>query len=298
MTAPPSPDAVLANGTVEVRVPTAYGPRITHYGFTGGVNVLGDGAGVERETPRGLWRAYGGHRLWAAPEAFPDTYTIDDAPPAIERGERRLVVRGPRDASTGLTKSFTVELAAHGTDVIVTHTIANEGSEPRRLAPWAITVARSGGTAVIPNPHFAPQPEALLPARTMSVWRYTNFADGRFTFGERFVRLRCDPAYREPNKIGVACERGWFAYLVDGVAFVLRAAYDATAEYPDRGCSVEVYTQGAFCEIETLAPLTTVAPGQSAEHVERWSLIRDAGDGGDASLARMFARHVAEDPEG
>ncbi len=292
MTAPPSPDAVLGNGTVEVRVPTAYGPRITHYGFAGDINVLGDGAGVERETPRGLWRAYGGHRLWAAPEVFPDTYTIDDRPPSIERGERRLSVRGRRDDATGLTKAFTVEVAPHGTELVVRHTIANDGREPRTLAPWAITVARTGGAAVIPNPHFAPQPEALLPARTMAVWRYTNFADARVTFGERFLRLRCDPDAREPNKIGVACERGWFAYVVDGIAFVLRATYDPSGEYPDRGCSVEVYTQGAFCEIETLAPLTTLAPGTTAEHIERWSLLRvDAA--GDEALERRLTEHVA-----
>ena len=294
MTAPPSPDAVLDNGTVQVRVPTAYGPRITHYGFAGGVNVLGDGAGVERETPRGVWRARGGHRLWAAPEVFPDTYTLDDEPPRIERGERTVVVRGPRDATTGLTKSFSVELAPHGTDVIVRHTIANDGDVRRTLAPWGITVARTGGTAVIPNPHYAPQPDALLPARTMAVWRYTNFADGRFTFGESFVRLRCDPACGEPNKIGVACERGWFAYLVDGVAFVLRADYEPNGTYPDQGCSVEVYTQGPFCEIETLAPLRTVRPGEAAEHVERWSLIPDVVPSDDASLAKQLSEHVAE----
>ncbi len=294
MSAPPSPDAVLSNGVVEVRVPTTHGPRIAHYGFVGGINVLGDGAGVERRTPRGLWRAYGGHRLWAAPEVFPDTYTIDDAPPAIERSERRIVARGPRDATTALTKSFAVELADDGTGVTVRHTIANEGGEPRRFAPWAITVARPGGTALIPNPHFAPQPEALLPARTIAVWRYTNFADGRFALGEAFVRLRCDPAFREPNKIGVACERGWFAYLVDGIAFVLAAPYDPSGEYPDRGCSVEVYTQGPFCEVETLAPLVTVPPGGAAEHVERWSLVRDGGAGDDASLARVLGKHVGE----
>jgi len=294
VSAPPSPDAVVSNGVVEVRVPATHGPRIAHYGFVDGTNVLGDGAGVERDTPRGLWRAYGGHRLWAAPEIFPDTYTIDDAPPAIERTDRRIVARGPRDPLSGLTKSFTVEVADAGTEVTVRHAIANDGDEPRRFAPWALTVARPGGTALIPNPHFAPQPEALLPARTISVWRYTDFADGRFAFGPSFLRLRCEPGARDPNKIGVANERGWFAYAVDGVAFVLRAAYDANGEYPDRGCSVEVYSAGPFCELETLAPLVTVPPGGVAEHVERWSLVRDVDATDDASLARVLGKHVEE----
>ncbi len=294
MTEPPSPDALrLTNGVVDVGIPTAHGPRIAHYGFTGGTNVLGDGAGVERATPRGLWRAYGGHRLWAAPEIFPDTYTIDDAPPQVEASERRAVVRRARDETTGLIASIEIELEPAGTGVTVRHAIANDGPAARRLAPWAITVAAPGGTAVIPQPHFAPQPQALLPARTMALWRYTDLSDARFAFGPAFLRLRCDASSPQPNKIGVACERGWFAYLTGGSAFVIEAAYDPAGEYPDRGCSVEVYTQGPFCEIETLGPLVTLAPGGVAHHVERWSLVAvDAT--ADASLAAVLGKHVGE----
>ena len=294
MTAPQSRDALrLTNGVVDVEIPSSYGPRITHYGFRDGPNVLGDGTGVERETPRGLWRAYGGHRLWAAPEVFPDTYTVDDAPPEIDASERRAVVRRARDDDTGLIASFEVELDPDGTCVTVRHAIANDGAAARRLAPWALTVAAPGGTAVIPQPHFAPQPEALLPARTIALWRYTDLSDARFAFGPAFLRLRCDRSVPHPNKIGVACERGWFAYLTGGTAFVIQAAYDAAAEYPDSGCSVEVYTQGPFCEIETLAPLVTLPPGGVARHVEHWSLVRvDATD--DASLARVLGKHLGE----
>ena len=276
MTVPPSPDLRLTNGEVELRAPRAYGPRITHYGFAGGPNVFGDGAQAKRETPRGLWRAYGGHRLWAAPESFPETYTIDDEPPEIESAsELRATLRRARDPLTGLVASMEIELAPRGTEAVVTHVLANEGEAPRRLAPWALTVVRGGGCALIPNPEFRPQPEALLPARTMSLWSYTDLSDSRFTFGPRFVRLRCDPVRTAPTKIGVACERGWFAYAVERTAFVVRTLYDASAEYPDRGCSTEVYTEGGFYEVETLAPLVTLASGESARHVERWSLYAD-----------------------
>ncbi|HEX3549122.1 MAG TPA: hypothetical protein VHT53_02035 [Candidatus Elarobacter sp.] len=295
MTAPPSPDALrLTNGVVDVRIPRTYGPRITHFGFADGPNVLGDGAGVERVTPRGTWRAYGGHRLWAAPEVFPDTYTIDDAPPEIETFERRAVVRRARDPATGLIASMDVELEPGGTRVTVRHAIANDGPSARRLAPWAITVAAPGGTAVIPQPRFAPQPEALLPARTMALWRYTDLSDARFAFGTAFLRLRCDPSSPQPNKIGVACERGWFAYLSGRTAFVIESAYDEAGEYPDRGCSVEVYTQGPFCEVETLAPLVTLPPGGVARHVERWSLVGDVDAVDDGTLDRVLGKHLGE----
>jgi hypothetical protein len=291
VTAPRSPDLRLTNGEVELRVPRAYGPRIAWYGFAGGPNLFGDGAQAARETPRGLWRAYGGHRLWAAPESFPETYTVDDAPPEIDAdSELRATVRRARDPLTGLIASMEIALAPRGSEVVVTHVLANDGAAPRRLAPWGLTVVRGGGCALIPNPEFRPQPEALLPARTVSLWSYTDLSDPRFAFGPRFVRLRCDPERPTPNKIGVACERGWFAYVVERTAFVVRTLYEGAAEYPDRGCSVEVYTEGAFCEVETLAPLVTLAPGDSARHVERWSLHANVDDDDDDALAEMLQR--------
>jgi hypothetical protein len=293
VTAPPSPETLrLTNGVVELRVPTAYGPRVTHYGFVGGPNVFGDGAAARRETPHGTWCAYGGHRLWAAPERFPETYTVDDRPPAIESSELRATLRRARDPHTGLVATMTLELAPDASDVVVTHELANEGDAPRRLAPWGLTVVRSGGAALIPNAAFHPQPEALLPARRMVLWSYTDLSDDRFAFGPRFLRLRCDPERPAPNKIGVANERGWFAYVVERTAFVVRTSYDASAEYPDQGCSVEVYSEGGFCEVETLAPLATLAPGEVARHAERWSLARVAAED-DEALADALGKHVA-----
>ena len=294
MTAPPSPETVrLTNGVVEVHVPSAFGPRVSYYGFAGGPNVFGDAPDVRRETPHGMWRAYGGHRLWVAPERFPETYTIDARPPEIESSERRVVVRRARDAHTGLVASMDVALEPAGTGVVVTHVIENQSGRPQRLAPWGLTVVRPGGVALIPNLERRSQREALTAARTVALWSYTDLSDPRFSFGPAFVRLRCDPAFAAPNKIGVANERGWFAYLVARTAFVVRSTYDPAAEYPDRGCSAEVYTEGGFCEVETLAPLTTVAPGESARHAERWSLIGNVTADDDTTLARILAEHTA-----
>jgi hypothetical protein len=293
VTGAPSPDTLrLTNGVVDVYVATAYGPRVTHYGFAGGVNVFGDGAGAQRETPRGLWRSYGGHRLWIAPEHFPDTYTIDDRPPAIEHDGRRAVLRRARDETTGFVASIELELQPESTDVVVTHVVTNDGDRPQHVAPWGLTVVRPGGVALIPNAVRRAQRDALLPARTMTLWSYTDLSDARFAFGPSFLRLRCDPALTSPNKIGVACERGWFAYVVERTAFVTRTRFDPSAAYPDEGCSVEVYTEGPFCEVETLGPLAMLVPGGSTHHVARWSLVADVDADDDASLAHALAEHA------
>ena len=38
--------------------------------------------------------------------------------------------------------------------------------------------------------------------------------------------------------------------------------------------NTEIYTAGGFIEVETLAPLQKVAPGESAEHTERGFLFQ------------------------
>lgn|GEM_PF-5842510 len=75
-------------------------------------------------------------------------------------------------------------------------------------------------------------------------------------------------------------------------AFVVHSTYDPAADYPDRGCSVEIHTAGAFCEVETRAPLVTLAPGESIRHTERWSLLANVTAGDDTSLARTLAEHA------
>ena len=40
------------------------------------------------------------------------------------------------------------------------------------------------------------------------------------------------------------------------------------------GCNFETFAKGAFQELETLGPLTTLEPGQSVSHTEHWHLAK------------------------
>jgi hypothetical protein len=276
-------ELVLSDGVVEVRVAHAHGPRVTAFQRVGGPNVFGDAPGATRETPHGLWRAYGGHRLWAAPESFPETYTLDDAPPDIEAGPARARIRRTPDARTTFAIEIEVDLAGNG-DVRVTHRIRNDGQREATVAAWGLTIVQPGGVALIPNAAWRAQPEALQPARPYAVWHYTAMDDPRLRWGAHTIGIRCDPARPAPLKIGAGNEHGWFAYVRERTAFVVRSAYVPGAAYPDLGCSNEVYTEGAFCEVETLGPLARLAPGESTEHRETWSLLEDVDDADGAAL--------------
>ena len=284
----------LSNDDAEVILSAAAGPRILRYALAGGANMLGEHPAAAVTTPWGPWRPLGGHRLWAAPEVLPRTYAPDNDPVAVEvLGERSVRLRQTVDQS-GLEKWIAVTLATSGTAVLVEHSITNRALWPITLAPWALTIMRGGGSALIPQAPYRSHDDDLLPARPLVMWSFTDLSDRRWTLGPRFIRLRCDPALSAPQKLGVGNEQGWCAYHHAGTLFVKQFPYIAGAAYPDYGCNTETYTAGDFVEIESLGALVTLEPGQSVAHTERWALfdgVELAAD--DAALAAALAPLVA-----
>lgn len=97
------------------------------------------------------------------------------------------------------------------------------------------------------------------------------------------------------DKVTCLNQQGWAAYLRNRTLFVKRFAWVADATYPDFGSNTETYTAGTFIELETLAPLSRLGPGSSAEHVERWYLFRNVDAGAseqtlDAALGPLVAQ--------
>lgn len=78
-----------------------------------------------------------------------------------------------------------------------------------------------------------------------------------------------------PFKIGYSNLRGWLAYWLIGTLFLKHAEFDEQARYYDFGNSSECYCLDKFLELESLAPITTVAPEATATHVARWDLYSD-----------------------
>jgi len=68
----------IDNGSANVIISTEFGPRILYYALDGGENILGWHPEAAVETEFGIWKPYGGHRLWLAPENMPISYTPDN----------------------------------------------------------------------------------------------------------------------------------------------------------------------------------------------------------------------------
>ena len=104
----------------------------------------------------------------------------------------------------------------------------------------------------------------------MALWSYTRLNDPRWTFLDRHILVRQDPAVVPPMKFGAGNRQGWCAYLNGGELLLKRFPWQDQASYPDDGCNNEVFVNGDMLEIESLGPLTALAPGATVEHVETW----------------------------
>jgi hypothetical protein len=288
----------LSNDTVETIVTTAVGPRIMRYGFIDGPNAFHVVPKDRGQVGGAEWRCFGGHRIWCAPEAKPRTYEIENGPVGtVEASANRVRVANPADPISGLAKEMVIDISAQGPAVRVTHKVFNQNMWPIELAPWALSVVAGGGFVALPQEPFVSHDDDLLPARPLVVWKFTDMADKRWRWGTRYVTLRQDNDMPAPQKAGAFVSEGWAAHITPRQAFiVLTDPPDGdSSEYPDCGSNFEIYTEGAFQELETLGPLHYLEPGQSAEHVEYWYLaaikeIEDSDRSLDAVLMPVVER--------
>ncbi|MEP7134863.1 MAG: hypothetical protein ABI904_08020 [Chloroflexota bacterium] len=226
-------------------------------------------------TPYGDYHFRGGHRLWHAPEAMPRTY-IPDTALTITELHNSLILETQTEPGTGIRKRIEIRLAHDKPSLTLTHSLTNNGLWTVELAPWAITQFRLGGTVILPMPVGNTDPAGLLHNRQLSIWPYTRMHDPRVRWGDEFILFKAD-ALLPPFKIGYFNPHGWLAYWIDGTLFRKTFEAHAKSTYPDNNCNAEMYCNHLFVELESLAPLGSLKPGDSFQHVETWDVFDGLG---------------------
>ena len=266
----------ISNGEVEAIVTSDIGPRIMRYGFVGGQNFMKEFKDQLGKSGEKDWQARGGHRLWISPEDAVKTYAPDNGPIKVEVHGDAVESIEPVEPLTGLEKRITVKMAAEGSGIEILHQIRNSGSAPYRLAPWALTMMAPGGAGIHGFPPRGTHPKDLAPTNPLVMWAYTNLSDPRWHLLRKYLVLVQDPNNPVPQKLGSFNPWTWGAYLKNSELFVKRARAEGTPEeYPDYGCSFEMFTNNEFLELETVGRLVTLQPGQSVNHTENWSLHKN-----------------------
>jgi len=265
----------VSNGEVELIVTGDVGPRVIRFGFVGGQNLFKEYADQLGKSGEEKFQLRGGNRVWKAPEDPIATWAPDNVAVEIIPTATGLIARAPVEPLSSLQKEIEVSMAPSGTDVTVKHRITNRSLYTLEFSPWTLTMMAQGGVAISGFPPRGKHPVNLEATNPLVMWAYTNLADKRLTFTRKYLLLRQDPGNSEAEKLGTFNPDTWAAYLLNGEVFLKRTQADASKTYPDFGCSFETFTNNEFLEIETLGPMTKVAPGKTVEHVEHWSLHRN-----------------------
>lgn len=268
----------ISNGTIEMLVSVAFGPRIMRFHLAGEPNMffedvegaIGQSGDQFAPVGGGEWKIYGGHRLWTSPESVPRTTYPDNEPVEWRTTDRGVVLTAPEERWNQLRKEIEIEVTGDN-EVRLTHRITNTGPWAVQFAPWALSVMAAGGTAIVPQVR---RETNLLPNRVLAVWPYSKMNDPRVTWGDKFIVLRQDTE-RPKFKFGTNNEAGWAAYYNYNTLFVKKYDHVYGGTYPDYGVSFETYTDERILELETLGELQSVAPQATVTHIETLSLHKN-----------------------
>ncbi len=262
------PTRILENKFLRLEF-LAESPRIVRFSPFGAANLFANLGNESIETPYGPFYFRGGHRLWHAPEAMPRTYIPDNEGAVISEIPGGVRIDQPAEPWTHIAKSIEICLNENQPQVIVHHEMRNDGPWAVEFAPWALTMFRPGGMGIFPQPVGNTDPAGLLANRQLSIWPYTKMDDPRLTLRDDFILLRASGGL-PPVKVGYFNPYGWQGYYIDGILFIKHFDPLPGANFPDGGCNTETYTNHKFIELETLAPLTKLAPGETITHTEIW----------------------------
>lgn len=275
----------LDNGAVTLGATLDVGPRIIYFSLEGKENVLFEDTDKRFTEPAGeygTWVAYGGHRLWCAPEINPETYFPDNSIVSckISGGTAELC---PPETPFGKKFTMLIEMDETAPVVRIVHKIRNLSEKKAEFAPWSVTSLTSGGVCLIP---MSTRKSGYLPNRTVSLWDYSEINDSRLKMTDTEVRIRQDKFIKKPFKAGFNLEDGFSAYAVNGQIFAKCIPEYGDVFYPDYSCNFEVYTNNMFLECELLGEQREYSQNEEAVISEVWCML-DNKDGFEPELQKL-----------
>ena len=289
----------ISNDLVKVIVTVDVGPRIINYSFLDGENIMFEdtdrifaesGEAFDR-FGGGTWYIYGGHRLWTSPEGYPKSYYPDNDPMPYKILENGAVFSPVEQKWNQYKMEIEVTLDENSSTVNLNHRLTNCAAWSVTLAPWCLTVLAPGGREIVPQPT---KDTGLLGNRLLALWPYTKLTDKRVIWGDRYISLTQDSKNCDKFKFGLDSEHGFSMYFKDGDLFIKKFFPIENGKYPDGGMSFETFTNNLFLEMESLGEIQEIAPNQTVEHKEVWSLYRqpDLDDFDETEIDKLVEKYV------
>ena len=212
------------------------------------------------------WPEAFGSTFWTSPQKewnWPPVKEFDKNPYMVEQdgGTLKMISEVSERLKCRVGKTFTTDEKDGA--IVVTYTITNEGSEPRKVAPWEITRVENEGGVIF----FDAPVEGIWPAGLM---------DFKAEYGLAWYQTDERNENRKVNADG----KGWLAYCSRGLLLVKRFD-DLTPEQPAPDeAEVQVYVNRgkAHIELESQGAYQLLQPKESLSWTVRWYLMPYEGE--------------------
>lgn len=258
---------VLERNDTRVVVVPDIGGRIMEFSLNGANPIWQNPAEFGKVYPiTKVWHNYGGYKTWNAPQAVwqwpPDPF-LDFGRANVEITDEGVRIYGAPSLEAGIMFIKEITIPERG-KVRIEERMRNISGKEVRWSLWDVTQVSTPCFVVFPAEKNSKFPQGLYffdeQSKKSSQWKIKD--------GLVIVEYK-----GETGKIGLDSSSNWMLYLKDNLAYVKRFPTLPGADYPDEGCSVEVYTNSKelpYLEMEILSPLVTLKPGEEYRTWEEW----------------------------
>jgi len=284
---------LLSNGRVEAVIVPAIG-RVMQFRFAGEE----DGPFWENRTLDGMkpepgsaeWGNFGGDKSWPAPQsdwpkitprAWPPPVAFDALP--VEAKVDGFVVRliAPVDPHYGIRASREIKLDLERPVMTITTTYEKLTGQPLNVAVWVITQLKDPLAACASLPDFERFREGY--------YRQSDDLPANLTVENGLLSLARDP--KASHKIGT--DAGSLFWVGKDSVLRIDSPREILGEYPDEGCSAEIYTNPdplAYIELEMLGPLNKMIAGDRITRTSTYTLLRRTEVDPELEVRRLLSR--------
>ncbi len=290
----------LGNGEVRAVIVPEAGGRVLRYGLHR-ENILWENAELAGKSAAELkGRSAGGYQIDIGPELrgmppHPDLWGGEYAWHIPGPYSARVTSKPDPNAGVQIIKEF--RLDPDNGDLGIIQTLKNTSTGTVSYCLWDRTLALHSGFAIIPlnaRSRFKNK-WALRIKDADGKWQYDGGAQAprEVKVIKNHLIVRCQgPA----TKVGADSAEGWIAYARGRLLFVKYFPYYPGGNYTDGGCSVEVYFDERFGELEPLSPEVELKPGESYTFPEKWALIELDEEVSTPEQAQRAVRKIPPSP--
>ncbi|MHB8522879.1 MAG: DUF4380 domain-containing protein [Limisphaerales bacterium] len=283
---------VLGNGQVEAVIVPAIG-RVMQFRFVGEEGPFWENRELDGQAPNPNaveWGNFGGDKTWPAPQsewprltdrAWPPPPAFDSMPVQATVKADVVTLVSPVDPFFGIRTHRSIALDPKKPILTITTTYEKVAGQLSRVSIWTITQLKDPVGVYLPVPEHTLFPEGYD--------QQSESAPPSLRVYNGLISLTRDS--RTSYKIG--SDAGTLLWVGEKAMVRIDSKRVRNGQYPDHGCSAEVYTNGgraAYVELELVGPLHTLRFGDRMERENVYTLLRRSDKDPETDARKLLDR--------